>query len=233
MARLARLSLPGRVHLLTHRGNNRQAVLIDEVDRQALLDLLMEQGRRHQVAIHAYSLLPTGLYLLLTPATSVGVPAMMQAVGRSYVRAFNARHGRTGSLWEGRYRTTLIQPERHLLAAMCLIDTEAVREGLCASPADFAGSSHRHHIGQLHDRRLTPHPLYWALGNTPFAREAAYAEMVHRGFDAQSLGVLREAAWHGWPVGDADFIESLQRDTLRRLRPGRAGRPRKVVATGD
>lgn len=228
MARLARLTLPGQVHLVTHRGNNRQPVVIDDIDRVALMALLTEQALRHRVAIHAYVLLPNALSLLVTPTTAEGVPAMMQSVGRTYVRAFNARHARSGTLWEGRYRSTLIQPERHLLACMCLMDTEPVREGLCAEPQSFPWSSHRHHIGQIHDRSLTTHPLYWGLGNTPFAREAAYAEMVHRGLDAQQVGTIRDAAWHGWPLGDSAYIESLQRDTLRRLRPARPGRPKKT-----
>ena len=227
MARLARLTLPGRLHFVTHRGNNRQPVVIDDADRQTLLDLLGEQAARHQVAVHAYVLMPTGLSLLLTPASADGVPAMMQAVGRSYVRHFNARHGRSGTLWEGRYRATLIQPERHLLPCMCLLDTEPVRAGLCAEPPSYAWSSHRHHVGQAPDRRLTTHPLYWTLGNTPFAREAAYAEMVHRGLNVQQMGAINDAVWHGWALGDGGFIASLQQDTARRLQPTRPGRPKK------
>lgn len=227
MARLARLTLPGQLHFVTHRGNNRQPVVIDDDDRMVLLDLVGEQAVRHRVALHGYVLLPAALYLLVTPATADGVPAMMQAVGRTYVRRFNARHGRSGTLWEGRYRSTLIQAERYLLPCMCLMDTEPVREGLCVESAAYAWSSHRHHIGLVHDRRLTPHARYWALGNTPFAREAAYAEMVHRGLDAQQTGAIRDAAWHGWALGDAAFVESLQRDTARRVAPRRPGRPKK------
>jgi putative transposase len=227
MARLSRLTLPGQLHLVTHRGNNRQPVVIDDADRQTLLDLLCEQAARHRVAMHAYVLLPTGLYLLLTPASAEGMPAMMQAVGRAYVRYFNARHGRSGTLWEGRYRSTLIQPERHLLPCMVLLDTEPLRAGLCMDPAAYAWSSHRHHVGQSPDRRLTTHPLYWTLGNTPFAREAAYAEMVHRGLNVQQMGAIHEAVWHGWALGDSAFLASLQQDTSRRLQPIRPGRPKK------
>ena len=227
MARLARLTLPGQVHLVTHRGNNRQPVVIDDADRQALLDLLGEQATRHRVAMHAYVLLPDSLYLLLTPLTADGVPAMMQAVGRAYVRYFNARHGRSGTLWEGRYRSTLIQAERYLLPCMSLMDSEPVRAGLCGEPQQYPWSSHRHHVGQTPDRRVSPHPLYWTLGNTPFAREAAYAEMVHRGLDVPQMGAIHDAVWRGWALGDPAFIESLQRDTARRLQPSRPGRPHK------
>ena len=227
MARLARLSIPGQVHLVTHRGNNRQAVVIDDTDRQALLDLLMEQAARHDIAAHAFVLLPTSLMLLLTPSTANGLPAMMQAVGRGYVRAFNARHGRSGTLWEGRYRTTIVQPEKYLLDCMVLLDGEPVREGLCTEPGAYAWSSHRHHTGQLADRRLAPHPAYWALGNTPFAREAAYAEMVRNGLPTDRTRTILDAAWHGWPLGDSPFLDTLQQFTSRRLTPGRPGRPAK------
>lgn len=227
MARLSRLTLPGQLHLVAHRGNNRQPVVLDDDDRRMLLDLLLEQARQRAVALHAFVLLPSELCLLLTPSDAAGLPSMMQSVGRTYVRAFNARHGRSGTLWEGRYRSTLIQPERHLLAAMCMLDTAPVRAGLCAEPRDHAWSSHRHHIGMVHERRLTPHALYWALGNTPFAREAAYAEMVHQGVHAQELGALNDAVWHGWPLGDAAYLEALQRETDRRLLPARPGRPAK------
>jgi putative transposase len=230
MARLARLTLPGQLHLITHCGNNKQPVVIDDADRQTLLDLLCEQAARHRVAMHAYVLLPASLYLLLTPVTADGVPSMMQAVGRAYVRYFNARHGRSGTLWEGRYRSTLIQPERYLLPCMALMDTEPVRAGLCGDPASWAWSSHGHHIGRVTERRLSTHPLYWALGNTPFAREAAYAEMVHRGLGMQQMGAILDAVWHGWVLGEPAFIDAMQRDTARRLQPARPGRPRKSVS---
>lgn len=228
MARLSRLTLAGHLHLVGHCGNNRQPVVLDDQDRQTLLELLLEQAVRHRVALHAYVLLPSQMYLLLTPSTVSGLPAMMQAVGRAYVRTFNARHGRSGTLWEGRYRSTLIQAERHLLPALCMLDTEPVREGLCADPLGHAWSSHRHHIGMAHERRLVPHPLYWSLGNTPFAREAAYAEMVQKGLSAQTLGALHAAVRHGWPLGDDAYLEALQRDTDRRLQPARPGRPKKT-----
>jgi putative transposase len=151
----------------------------------------------------------------------------MQGVGRDYVRAFNRRHGRSGTLWEGRYRSTLVQAERHLLPCMVFIDLDPVREGLCAEAAQHAWSSHRHHTGLAQDRGLTPHAMYWALGNTPFAREAAYAELVRTGLHAQQMGAIAEALWHGWVLGDAGYLATLARDTDRRLSPARAGRPKK------
>jgi len=149
----------------------------------------------------------------------------MQSVGRSYVRYFNDRHGRSGTLWEGRYRSTLIQTERYLLTCMAYIDLNPVRAGLVIDPRDFAWSSHAHYAGLRHDRLLTPHPLYWELGNTPFAREAAYVELVRAGVRSADQSALTEATLRGWAAGDADFLEALQKNTERRVLPAKAGRP--------
>lgn len=228
MARLARLTLPGQVHHVMHRGNNRQAVVLDDTDRQTLLDLLRHRAEQLQVAIHAYVLMPDHFQLLLTPSTSDGVPRLMQGVGRDYVRSFNRRHGRSGTLWEGRYRSTLIQAERFLLLCMVFIDLDPVREGLCPDAQAHAWSSHRHHVGQVQDRHITPHAMYWGLGNTPFAREAAYADLVRAGLNAQQMGAIADALWHGWALGDPGYLATLRKDTDRRLSPVRAGRPKKT-----
>lgn len=229
MARLARLTLAGQVHHVMQRGNNRQPVVLDDADRQTLLDLFSEQAQRHRVGMHAYVLTDTEAQLLLTPASADGVPKMMQAVGRRYVRYFNGRHGRSGTLWEGRYRSTLIQPERHLLDCMTSMDLTPVRARLADDPASYEWSSHRHHIGQLHDKRITTHPLYWGLGNTPFAREAAYAELVRGGLSVPRIEAIANAVWHGWPLGDPAFVASLQQQTDRRLTRAKAGRPVKTA----
>ena len=228
MARLARLTLPGQVHHVMHRGNNRQAIVLDDTDRDTLLDLLWARAEQLKVAVHAYVLMPDHFQLLCTPSTTDGVPRLMQGVGRDYVRCFNRRHGRSGTLWEGRYRSTLIQAERHLLSCMVFIDLDPVREGLCADAQSYPWSSHRHHAGQAQDRYITTHAMYWALGNTPFAREAAYADLVRTGLNAQQMGAIADALWHGWALGDPDYLASLGKDTDRRLSPARAGRPKKT-----
>jgi REP element-mobilizing transposase RayT len=130
MARLPRLTLPGYPHHVIQRGNNRQAIFASTADYQVLLDLLRDNAQKFGVAIHAYVLMSNHFHLLATPQTADGLPQMMQAVGRSYVRTFNNAQGRTGTLWEGRYRSTLIQSERYLLACMVYIDLNPVRAGL-------------------------------------------------------------------------------------------------------
>ena len=225
MARLPRLTVAGYAHHVIQRGNNRQEIVRSDADREFLLELLGENARKHGVAFNAYVLMDNHFHLLLTPETAEGVPLMMQAVGRRYVRYFNDCYQRTGTLWEGRYKSTLVQTERYLLACMVYMDLNPVRAGLVVDPKNHPWSSHRHYIGQAPDRRITPPAVYWALGNTPFAREAAYTELVHAGQTGAQQGAITDATLHGWALGDADFAAELQKRTPRRIARGRAGRP--------
>ena len=225
MARLPRLTLPGYPHHVIQRGNNRQAIFAKTADYQRLLDLLDDNARQFEVAIHAYVLMSNHFHLLVTPQTSDGLPQMMQAVGRRYVRYFNDSQQRSGTLWEGRYRSTLIQTDRYLLACMAYIDLNPVRAGLVAQAADYPWTSHGHYIGRQMDKLVTPHPLVWALGNTPFAREAAYAELVQAGVNPVHQSALTQAALSGWALGEPDFVADLQKRTQRRVAKGQAGRP--------
>jgi putative transposase len=227
MARLSRLALPGYPHHIVQRGNNRQTVFVNRQDYELMLSLLADQAQRCGVAVHAYVLMENHFHLLATPQTVEGIPKMMQAVGRSYVQAFNRRHGRTGTLWEGRYRSTVLQPERYLLACMAYMDLNPVRAGLVAQAGDYLWSSHGHWLGLRNDRLLTPPPLYWALGNTPFAREAAYAALVEEGVSAAQQNDLTRSVLSGWVLGDPDFVKGLQKLTERRMVRARAGRPPK------
>lgn len=225
MARLPRLTLAGQPHHLIQRGNNRQPIFVDRDDRVRLLELLEESAPRLGIALHAYVLMDNHFHLLATPATGEGLGLWMQSVGRRYVRHFNDRHGRTGTLWEGRFRSSLIQTERYLLACMVYMDLNPVRAGMVAEAREHPWSSHAHYAGLRHDRLLTPHPLYWALGNTPFAREAAYAELVRGGVPEADRLLLTDATLHGWATGDRDFLAALQKSTPRRVGKARAGRP--------
>ncbi len=225
MARLPRLTLPGYPHHVIQRGNNRQAIFASAADYQALLDLLDENAEKFGVAIHAYVLMSNHFHLLATPQTADGLPLMMQAVGRRYVRHFNDGQKRTGTLWEGRYKSTLIQTERYLLACMVYIDLNPVRAALVAQARDYPWSSHGHYTGQRTDKLITPHGLVWELGNTPFAREAAYAELVQSGISPAQQAALTDSTLFGWALGDSDFVANLQKKTQRRIVKNTAGRP--------
>lgn len=230
MARLPRLSLADVLHQVVWRGHNGQSVFVDASDRQRFIDLLATLAPRERVQVHAYCLLDNAVHLLLTPQTDDAVGKLMQALGRSYVRTFNQRHGHTGTLWEGRYRSTLLETTPYLIPSMVNLDLLPVRAGLVHAPAGYPWSSHAHYLGRRQDRWLTPHPLVWALGNTPFAREAAYAARVEQGLDAATQAQLAEATLKGWALGGAPFLQTLHERTGRRPSKARAGRPPKPKA---
>jgi putative transposase len=225
MARLPRLTLPGHLHHVLQRGNNRQAIFESSGDRQLILDLLRENAAKFGVAVHDYVLMPNHFHLLATPETVEALPQMMQAVGRRYVRLFNDSHGRTGTLWDGRYKSTVIQADRYLLACMVYLDLNPVRSGLVAQVQDYPWSGYGYHAGLRSDKLITPHPLYWALGNTPFAREVAYAELVRAGISQDTQTALTQSALSGWALGDDTFVADLQKRTARRVTKAPLGRP--------
>jgi len=229
MARLPRLTIPGYPHLVLLTGNDTRAVFADDQDRRVWLARLQTWLAPCQVQLHAYVLLPSQVRLLLTPEQADSLPRLIQAIGRDYVRYFNRRHGRSGTLWEGRYRATVLQPDHYVLVCMALLDTAPVAAGLIVRAAEYPWSSYAHYAGLRTDPILTPPPAYWALGDTPFAREAAYAARIEVGVpQAQALAIER-AGRSGWALGNAAFLAQLQQQTRRRVSPGRAGRPRKRV----
>jgi putative transposase len=233
MARLARLTLPGLPHHVIQRGNNRQPIFITTADYQRMLDLLDENAKKFGVDLHAYVLMSNHFHLLATPQTDTSLPQMMQAVGRSYVRYFNDLQSRTGTLWEGRYRSTLIQTDRYLLTCMAYIDLNPVRSGMVLEAQDYPWSSHGAYVGIKSDKLITPHALYWDLANTPFGREVAYADMVKAGVSANHQSALTRSALAGWALGEDDFVDDLQKRTLRRVQQAKAGRPFSKTAGAD
>ena len=231
MARLPRLTVPGYPHHVMQRGNNRQDIFLSVADYQYLLGLIGENAQKFDVDIHSYVLMTNHFHLLATPQTAVGLPQMMQAVGRSYVRYFNDMYERSGTLWEGRYRSTLIQTDRYLLACMAYIDLNPVRAGLVSDVRDYPWSSHAFYVGMRNDKLITPHSLFWELANTPFSREAAYFELVRAGVSSQQQETLTHSVLHGWALGEPEFIEDLQKRTRRRVSKSKAGRPFSNIST--
>ena len=164
MARLTRLCVPGWPHLVLQSGHNRQPVFQDDVDRQFFLELLQSAASTHGVAIHAYALIDGEVRLLATPASGDSLSRTMQAVGRRYGGHFNRRHGHTGSLWEGRFRATVIEPERHLLACMRYAEQAPAVDELGTGLGRRPWSSAAHHLGERVDPLVSDHLLYWSLG---------------------------------------------------------------------
>jgi putative transposase len=231
MARLPRLDLAGQLHLVVQRGRDGRPVFVDDDDRRRYLSALLDSSRECTVAVHSYVLMDDGVLLLATPAESTSLGRFVQAVGRRYVKAFNHRHGRSGTLWAGRYRTTVVDPASQLLGCIRLIEQAPVRSGLAARAGEWLWSSAAHHAGRKSDALVTEHAAYWQLGNTPFEREARYLRESAIPLPDLEARALLEAAHHGWPVGPEVFIRTLARATGRPLRPRPRGRPRQTHAS--
>jgi putative transposase len=230
MARLPRLALAGHAHLVSLYGHSAQSVFIDDDDRRLFLAALREAALQQPVAVHAYVLLADHVHLLLTPSTAAGLGTLMQSLGRRYGAGFNRRHGRHGTLWDGRYRATVVQPGARLLEAMLFIDHHPVRSAGALLAADHAWSSTRHHLGQVRDPLITESSAWWPLGNTPFEREAAYRRLLDEGLGATRAAALADAARSGWVLGDAAFIQALTGQTDHPLQARPRGRPPKFRA---
>ena len=219
MARLARIVLPGHPHLLIHRGQSGQPVFLDDADRELYLASLRGAAPAARVAVHAYALLANEVRILATPEAAAGLAQLMQSVGRKYVAAFNRRHGRTGTPWEGRFRSTVIEAAQHFPA--CLRFVEAVGQ-----PA-AAASSAPHHSGLQVDPLIVDHPAFWAFGNTPFEREAAYRRFVGEVPAQGEVATILLAALNGWVLGSPEFRAAVAKKTGRRAQPVSRGRPRR------
>lgn len=224
MARLARLCIPGWPHLVSQRGHDRRKVFVDDADRMLYRELLQEEAARLSVRIHAYALLDDEVRLLATPSSADGLSKLIQAIGRRYVIRFNRRHGRSGGLWEGRFRATVVEPEQHLLS--CMLFVEANEAGTELGPHNN-WSSAPHHLGAKVDPLVAEPVQYWALGNTPFDREAAYRNLYQQALTEAQLADMVKSLQAGWPLGSDEFKQSLSATTSRRLAPMARGRPRK------
>jgi putative transposase len=231
MARLPRLVVPNQAHHILQRGNDRQAIFRDADDYAAFLAWLRDAARQFKVALHAYALLPNQVQLLATPSDDIGMSRMMQWIGRHYVPYFNMKYQRSGTLWQGRYKATVIDAQQYFLACSQFVESSPVRAGLVASPSDYPWSSVAHHVGMRGDPLITDHSRYWALGNTPFDREAAYRSFLEHGLSANEVQALNEATQRAWPLGSEKFKALLAKQTNRRVSPAKRGRPAKARST--
>lgn len=233
MARLPRLVVPNQPHHIIQRGNDRQLIFRDADDYAIFLARLREAARHYKVAIHAYVLMSNHLHLLASPSDQDGLSRMMQWIGRHYVPYFNKKYARTGTLWQGRYKATVLDSERYFMVCSRYIELNPVRAGIVSHPSEYAWSSHGHHVGLKSDPVITDHPLYWALGNTPFEREAAYRGLCEQALTEEDVGALSEATRKGWALGSDQFKLELEKKTNRRIRPAKRGRPFKQKPGGQ
>lgn len=203
MSRPPRLSLPGLPQHIVQRGNNRCACFITDADRAAYLARLRELCLRHSVAVHAFVLMSNHVHLLATPACADGISRLMHGLGSWYVRHFNRSHERSGTLWEGRFWSSVIQCPRYLLAVSRYIELNPVRAGMVRHPADYVWSSYRMNGMGYHIQLLSPHAEYLALGATPQARRSAYRRLFGMALTASELEAIRHSRLlrEGGPAG--------------------------------
>jgi putative transposase len=221
MARLPRLVLAGQAHAVAQRGLRGQPVFVDAQDRAAYIAALREAAAAEQVQVHAWALLDDEALLLLTPTQPAGLGRMVQALGRRYVSAYNRRHGRSGTLWDGRFRCAVVEPGAPRLAALRWIDGQSAEPGLTSASL---------RLGAPRDGLLVDPPELWSLGNTPFEREAAYGALLSQGLPAAVAEPLRRAVQGGWVAGSAAFAATVAEATARPAQPRRRGRPPRTNA---
>jgi len=219
--------VPGQPLHLIQRGNNRTASFVDRDDFARYLRVLRDASKRAGCAIHAYVLMTNHGHMLVTPEHEHAPARMMQSIGGWYVRYFNRRHRRTGTLWEGRFRSTLVDSERYFLACSRYIELNPVRAGIVADAATYRWSSFRCNASGGYDPLITPHPAYRALGRNSAARQEAYRALCATPLDADLVEAIRRAARTGTVLGSARCRTELElalKRPLTRLPHGGARR---------
>ena len=221
MARLPRLVMAGQAHRVRLQGHNGQPIVLDAADAAGWRELLRDAAVTHRVAVHAWALEADRFDLVVTPASAEGLSRMMQSLARRHAAAFNRRHGRSGTLWDGRFCCALLAPA---VVADAMVAVEAPqREGGSAA----WGSSLAHHLGEARDPAVTEPAAWWAMGNTPFEREAAWRSRTAQGLTAEHLSALEAALRRGRPFGSAQFLADLSHALGRPVAPRPRGRPRR------
>ena len=229
MARPPRLDLPGVPQHIVQRGNNRAGCFFGDADRRFYLKCLAEAAARRGCAVHAYVLMSNHVHLLVTPAELGAVGAMLQDLGRRYVRVINSIHRRTGTLWEGRFRSSLVDSENYLLTCHKYIELNPVRAGLVRYPADYPWSSHAHYLGHRVSRLISEHPVYTRVAATESERRTAFRSSFATHLDEDLLTRIRDAVNTDSALGSEIFMNDAEASLGRSVRPPVRGRPPKSV----
>lgn len=227
MPRKPRFFLPGVPVHVVQRGHSRQPVFFEDNDYLAYLRWLKEGAKRYKVDIHAYALMTNHIHILATADDKDGITRMMQYVGRHYVPYINYTYGTSGSIWEGRYKASLIHDEEYLLTCMRYIELNPVRADMVRSPGHYRWSSYRFNGQGKEDELVTPHPLYLALGRTKASRQEAYKALFNAHLDKAVLNDIRSAWITGTPLGNDYFRQKIEDKLKLKVGQARRGRPCK------
>ncbi len=226
MPRRARSYVPGLPYHIVQRGNNREACFIEPENYQFYLELWQRLSERYGVQVHAYCLMTNHIHVLATPDKESSLSDTMKVVGSRYAQYINRTYNRTGTLWEGRHRSSLVQSEKYLLTCCRYIELNPVRAGMVASPEEYRWSSYG--VNGWGDASwLTPHNEYLRLGGTAVERTYAYRELFRHQLSEVDLHLIRKAAHYSQPVGDSYFCTQIA--SKYGIKPGqmKRGRPKK------
>ncbi len=227
MARLPRLSLAGVPQHVIQRGNNRNACFFAEQDYTVYLDKLKEYATKYEVKIHSYVLMTNHTHLLLTPKEKDGTSQLLQSLGRYYVRYINQTHNRTGTLWEGRFKSTLIDSEQYFLLVSRYIELNPVRAKMVKHPAEYPWSSYQKNALGKNIDLITPHDCYQLLGANTNKRQAAYNALFDKKIPDYTLEEIRTATNKAWVLGSSHFKKQIEEQSGRRASPEKRGGDRK------
>ncbi len=226
MPRKPRFNLISVPQHVIQRGNNREPCFFSEADYYRYLDDLKTASAKFDCRIHAYVLMTNHVHMLVTPMAEHAVSEMMQSLGGRYVRYINKEYKRTGTLWEGRYKSSLIDSERYLLTCMQYIEMNPVRAAMVEHPAEYQWSSYQFNAQNKASKLLESHPVYDGLGATVEERKQAYRELFSQLIDKSIVQDIREALNHELVLGRSYFKEKIEQITKRQTEMGKPGRPR-------
>jgi putative transposase len=229
VARQPRIDLAGVPQHLIQRGNNREACFLADEERRRYLQWLDEAAQKYGGSIHAYVLMNNHVHLLATGAETGALGRMMQSLGRCYVRYFNSKYGRTGTLWEGRYKSCLVDSDRYLLTCYRYIELNPVRALIVEHPGDHRWSSYHGNARGRAVELITPHETYLSLGRTDAARVTAYRRLFRDDISDAELKAIRDHVNQGKVLGSEHFISRIEAALSRRVRLMNSGRPPKNV----
>lgn len=227
MPRRPRIVMPNMPQHIIQRGNNRQACFYGDEDYRSYLEWLKTYADKFECQIHAYVLMTNHVHVLATSQKSESVGQMMKALSQRYVQYINRNYQRTGTLWEGRYRSCPIQAETYLLACQRYIELNPVRADIVLHPAEYRWSSYRTNAQGEASVLLKPHPLYVMLGDTADNRQAAYRELFRYAIDVGVVDEIRRATHSNYALGNDVFARQVAVALARRVTAGKAGRPNK------
>lgn len=236
MARLPRYVIPGQPQHIIQRGNNRQVIFAAEADYQFFRDALVEAANKHGLVIHAYAWMTNHIHLLATPGFDDSISKTFQSAGRRYVQYFNYTYKRSGTLWEGRYRATVVDSEGYLLTLMRYIELNPVRAGMVATPQDYPWSSYRRNAlgeGGPNADWLSSHEEYTRLGRDGGDRQKAYQALFASAIDQGDLAEIRDCTHKGWALGGERFRSEIEMLGQRQAASKGVGRPRRLVNRVD